>query len=182
MGYKDITAGKKKAFASAARFIKSEAKGTPGIEVVFNFEEPNTGTQETYNWVGWLSPAAKDNTMDTLVNVLDCNGDEAVDQNGVFTHPEFINKKKEVELVIELEAALDSDGKPKLDNTTFDPIMYPRIKWVNNIGGSQYATCSPEVVKAELANTGFKAGFLAIAKNRQQETKPVPANPDDLPF
>lgn len=184
MGYKNITAGEKKAIAIAARFIKSEGKGTPGIEIIFNFEEPNTGTQESLNWVGWLSPNAKENTMDTLVNVLDCNGNvDQLDEKGVFTDPDFINYKKEVELVVELEIALDKDGKQKLDNITFDPIKYPRVKWVNNVGGSLYAACAPEVVKSELANVGFRANFLALTKGKQKNQPPMnPVNIEDLPF
>ena len=56
MGYKDIVDGEKTAKAIGARFIKTE-KGTPGIEVAFEFEEPSTGNPERLNYVAWLSPA-----------------------------------------------------------------------------------------------------------------------------
>ncbi len=177
MGYKDITPGDRIGRAIAARLIKSPEKGTPGIEVAFEFEEPSTGNMERLNWIGWLSAAAIEYTMETLVSVLETNGKEDVDANGVFTDPGFINTKKEVTLVIDLEEYADKKtGEIKAS---------PKIKFVNNIGGSKFANLTPEIVKTELAATGFRAAFLA-AKQASNQSAPPPSGirpkEEALPF
>lgn len=163
MSYRDITAGDKKAKVVAGRFIKS-SKGTMGIEVAFEFEEPTTNTQERMNWVGWLSEKALENTMDTLVNVLCFNGNDNVNQAGEFTDPNVFDFNKEVKLVVEME---EYDGKTRA-----------KIKWVNNVGGSGFQGITPEVIRGELAATGFKAAFLSATQGKPKavETTPLPAS------
>lgn len=186
MSYKDITAGDKTGKATAARFIKSGKKGTPGIEIKFEFEERATGTMESLNWVAWLSDKAKENSFDTLAVVLGCNGNEDVNGDGVFTDPNFLDFNREVKLVVELEAGQNEDGSPKT-NEAGDVVYYPNIKWVNAIGGSAYARCTPEIVKKELAATGFRSGFLRAAKEAgtsipaMKNSKPAPSL-DYIPF
>lgn len=165
MSYKDIIAGEKLARAKAARFIKS-SKGTPGIEIRFDFEE--NGQPESLNWVGWLSPNAIENTMDTLVHVLDFNGNDNTDANGVLSDPSALNYQKQVKLVVEMET-YEKDGQQK---------TAPRIKWVNNVGGSAFGACQPEEVKAVLQSVGFKAAFLAA---KQGNNKPKPKE-SEVPF
>ena len=168
MGYTDITKGDKTGKALGARLIKSKG-GTAGIEVAFEFEEPSTGSMERLNWVGWLSEKAKSYTMDTLVNVLDSDGVEAMDHDGVFTSQNFVNTEKEVKLVVDLEEGKDSDGNPKVDEHGAVK-MYPRIQFVNNLGGSAYAGCTPDVGRGILAETGFRAAFLAMRKESGKPT------------
>lgn len=191
MGVKDIVAGDKVGKALGARFIKAK-KGTPGIEVVFEFEEPSTGNRERLNWTGWLSERAINNTMETLATVLGSNGSDVVNAEGLFTDPNFLDYKKEVRLVVEMEEARNEDGSPKVDEKTGEVQMWPRIKWVNNIGGSMYANVSPDVVKADLATVGFRAAFMAAKQQAKQSGPNVPnhapgasnppVNPKDVPF
>lgn len=169
MGYKDVTAGTKTARAKAARFIKAKT-GSLGIEIVFEFKEPSTEGMETLNWVGWLSEKAISNTMDTLVNVLGFNGDDSVDANGVLSNPNALDWRKELSIVVELE---EYNGK-----------SYPKIKWVNNMGGSAYANIAPETIKGAIVASGFKAAFLA-AKQQSKPAAPTasaPLSPEQVPF
>jgi hypothetical protein len=170
MSYKDITAGDKTAKPIAARLIKSSGKGTPGVEVSFEFLEPSTGGVERLSWVGWLSPLAKEYTMDTLVNVLDSNGDDRLSAEGVFPKG-FVNTDKEVRLVVELEEAKDQDGNPKVDENG-EVRVYPNIKYVNSLSGSAYAGCTPDIGKQILAETGFKASFMSMAQKSGKKIKP----------
>lgn len=163
MSYKDITEGTKTGKALAARFVKSPEKGTPGIEVAFEFMEPSTGALERLMWIGWLSERAIENTMNVLTNILGCNGNEQTDENGVFKDPKFLDYGREVALVVELEKYLDKDNNEKFS---------PKIKWVNTLGGSKFANVEPETVKSELAQVGFKAAFLA---SRGSTGMPMPA-------
>lgn len=143
MGLKDIQAGKKVAKALKARFAKA-GTGTDMIEVLFGFQE--NGVTERLAWQGWLSPNALERTMRTLVEVLGFNGNEANDpETHELTDPKALDWDREVELVVEIEENPNS-GK-----------FYPRIKWVNKLGGSAFEGVAPEIVK-----TGaFKAAFLA---------------------
>lgn len=152
MSYKDITPGTKTAVNKGARFIKSK-KGTLGLEVCFEFEEPTTNTRERLNWVAWLSPDAINNSMETLYTVLGFNGSEQTDAGGVLTDPEAFDYKREVSLVIDMETNPET-GKE-----------YPRIKWVNSLGGSAFAGVSPQTIKSDLAGVGFRAAFLSAQKN-----------------
>lgn len=158
MAFSDITPGDKIGRALGARFIESK-KGTPALEVSFEFTEPSTGGPERLSRQFWLSQDAIDRSMETLVDVLEYNGSEVTDQNGVLTDPNALNFKKEVKLVVEFEQGRDADGNPT-DKS------YPKIKWVNNAsGGSQFAGVKVETVKSTLAAVGFKAAFLSAKKN-----------------
>ena len=146
MGFREITSGDKKGKAVAARFIKYKS-GTLGLEVAFEFEEPSVGSIERLNWVGWLSSNAMEFTMATLVDVLGFNGNDAVNEKGELSDPKAIDWNREVKLVVELE---EYEGK-----------SYPKIKFVNRLGGSQFASCEPQVLRVDLQSVGFKAAFLA---------------------
>ena len=154
---KDVSPGTKVAKAVSARFIKSPKKNTPGIEVAFQFEETNSFTgeigQARMNWVGWLSEGARERTMETLVERLGCNGVETTDDDGKFNDPNFLDWERQVELVVELE---QQEGQDK---------AYPRIQWVNTLGGSGFGSVEPTVVKQALKDVGFKGLFLSAKKN-----------------
>lgn len=158
-----VSPGKYNAKATAIRFVKP--KDNIGIEVKFQFS-----TQEglaSMNWVGWITEKAMPNTLRTLVNVLEYNGDEetvSVPENdprfGLLKNQDCINRNKEVQLAIDHEP--NQEGK-----------MFARIKWVNELGGGQFAGASPEIVKNDLNAVGFKAAFLAMKQGKQTEPSPA---------
>lgn len=168
MSWKDISPGNKVAKAKAARFIKSKTDKM-GIEIEFSFEEPSTSGYETLRWVGWLSDAALQRTMETLVDVLGFTGNEAYDHEGRLTDPKALDYEREIQLVVEMEEGQDENRQP-------NGKVYPKIKWVNKLGGSGFAACTPEVIKSGLAASGFKAAFLAAKQGLPPQQK-QPANP-----
>ena len=165
MGYKDITAGTKIGKIAAARFVESKT-GTMGIELSFRFEEGQSF--ETLNWVGWLSEKAIKYTMDTLVNVLGYNGSKEVNGEGVLTDKNAFDFDREVKLVVELEPRVNAEGIQQLDKE-MNPIIDPRIKYVNSLSGSGFAAVQPQVVKQKLANIGFDGVLLATMKASGKE-------------
>ena len=180
MGWKDITPGDKIAKTVGARWIKSST-GKMGLEVAFEFEEPSTSSREKLNWVGWLTKDALQNTMDTLVSVLGYNGSEDADENGILKDKKAFDLDREVRLVVEMETNPNNNKE------------YPKVKWVNSMGGSAFAGVSVDTVKTELLAIGFKAAFLASkqsaggssaktkAPSQDEEIGP-PIDPNDLPF
>ncbi len=158
-----ITAGNKIARAGAIRVVESKNKGTKSIEVMFAFDE--NGVPARLYWNGWLTPGALENTLKTLIEVLDYNGDETVvtvpagdPREGMFANQDCINLRKDVQLVVEMESW---EGKER-----------PRIKWVNNISGGQFGGCSPEVVKSHFGAIGFKATYLSVKQGAPQVKQP----------
>lgn len=180
MGLRDITSGEKLANVKGARFIESKG-GTPAIEVAFEFTEPSSGTVEHMTWAGWLTENALKNTMKTLVDVLGYNGSDAVDENGMLTDPNVFDFSKQVKLVIELEEQKNDDGTVKTNAETGEIVVYPKIKWVNSLGGSGYTGMTVEKVKSAVASTGFKAAFLQM-KGAQPLPKPAASNPPPQPI
>jgi hypothetical protein len=196
MGYKDITAGAKVARAKHARFVRP--KNTLGIEIEFEFKQearPAAGTDPGYpggvelrTWVGWFPHDNKEHckkVMKTLHDVLGFNGNDTADADGVLTDPQAFDWSREVQIVIELEPY---EGK-----------TYPKIAWVNKLGGSQFAACEPATLKNDLGALGFKAMFLearqsagqkpGAAKQQAPATQPAqpanpssPTDPDGLPW
>jgi hypothetical protein len=174
MSYKDVMPGEKIAKPIGARFIKSE-KGTLGMEVAFRFKNVSPAgleSEEQMNWVGWMSEKAIENTMDTLANVLGFNGDDTIDPvTKMLTHPKALAYDQEVKLVIE--------------NETYEGKVYPKIKWVNRIGGSAFASVGVDTIKADLNAIGFKAAFLAAKQGAPAQSQAAPRNTineADLPF
>lgn len=154
MSYKDIKPGDYAAVPTGIRLIKS-AKNTPGVEVGFKFQVE--GKDQHLNYVGWLTSAALENTMKTLVEVLGFNGDDEL-------KPGCINMANPVTVVVEFEK------NPE------DQKEYPRIKWVNAISRSAFAGVEVEKVKTELGALGFKAAFLAAKKTAPATTQ------EQIPF
>ncbi len=174
MGYKDITAGEKVAQAKGARFIESK-RGTMGIEVAFEFIEPSTDSVERLNWTGWLTTGdaekqgAMEKTMETLVDVLGFNGDDSCNADGTLANPNALDYARQVRLVVDLE--------------TYNNKTYPKIKWVNSLGGSGFQKCEPTVIKQNLGSLGFKAAFLAASqKNKPAGAATVSVPEEKLPF
>lgn len=167
MGYKDVTPGKKIAKAVGIRAIVS-SKGTNGIEVVFEFDEPSTQTKERLSWTGWLSDGAMARTVDTLTHVLGYNGCDDTDANGVFTDPNTLDWKREVELVCEQENYTNAEGEERSS---------VKIKWVNAKGGGAFAAAEPAQIKSVLGGK-FKAAFLAA---KQKNAVAAPAQQASVP-
>lgn len=160
MSYKEITSGNKTAKALAARFIEAGEKKSLAIEVSFEFEEPSTGTKERLAWQGWLTPNAIENTLRTLTEVLEFNGNETHDANGVLTDPNVLNFTKEVQLVVGRETNPNNDKE------------YPKVKFVNNFSGSsKFQGATPDVLKNKLGAIGFKAAYLAAKQKAPQTSK-----------
>jgi hypothetical protein len=164
MSYKDITEGDYVAKPVAARFVEAKT-GTIGIEVAFNFL---VGEQkERLYWIGWLGSKRSekddmtntDRTMKVLVDVLGFNGDDSVDENGVLTSKEALAWENDVKIVVGMEANPETG------------IEYPRIKFVNRLGGSGFGGLAGTSVKAELGALGFKAAFLSA---KQSSGAPAP--------
>lgn len=168
-----ITAGTKTAKIVSGKFIESPKTKTMGIEVVFSFEEQETGSRETLSWVAWLTDKAKERSMETLVDVLGYNGSEAVNDKGIFTDKNAFDFGSEVSLEVELEARLDADGNQKFKDG--EPIFDARVKWVNRLGGSGFIGIQPEVLKSKLAGLGFRGLFLSAQKNSGRPKQQAPA-------
>ncbi len=156
-----ITAGDKIAKASAIRFVKSK-NDTIGIQVLFNFEEE--GVPARLAWTSWLTHGSLEFTMKTLTEVLEYNGDEETVKvapghptEGMLANQDSINRTKEYKLVVEEE---EYNGK-----------YYPKIKFVNNLGGAQFAGCAPQVVKSHLNSIGFRAAFLSAKQGLPPKPK-----------
>lgn len=169
MAFKDITPGDKTGKAVGMRVIES-SKGSYAIEVEFEFVEMSTGSVERLARQFWLTEAALDRTMKDLVEVLGYNGSEATDANGIFTDPNVINFEKEVKLVVEMEP--NEDGSK----------VYPKIKWVNNIGGSQFAGVEVQKVQSKFKDIGFKAAFLSAKQGAKSGGGPGFDKKEKMPW
>lgn len=154
MSYKDITPGRKKAKAKSARIVESKT-GKLAFEIAFEFIEESTGGIEFLTWQGWITPNAIENTMKTMVEVLQFNGNDQINSDGTLRDHNAINFDKEVALTVEDE--------------TYEGKTRPKIKWVNNIGG--YAACEQNSLKDKLNAVGFTAVYLA-AKQKSSERPP----------
>lgn len=152
MGLKDIKAGKYLGKISSLQHpsgaevtgkVVVSKKGTQGIQIVFQFDRGD-GVTEKLMWTGWLGQDSMERTFETLAR-LGFNDNttilETQSQNGppvreqYLLTRDFVNSQ-DVELVIELETAMASDGiTPKLDPNTQQPLVYPRIQWVNDPNG-----------------------------------------------
>lgn len=166
-----ITEGRKTAKALGIRRVISPEKGTHSYQVAFQFDEAGQPTK--LFWNGWLTEGAVENTFKTLVQVLEFNGNEDVvsvpggDINeGMLADQDCINRNKEVELVVE--------------NETYEGKTRARIKFVNNLGGGQFAGCSPEAVRSVNAQLNTRALFLSL-KQQAQPAAAASASPAPAP-
>jgi len=158
-----IKEGEKVARVVGARFIKAEKSGSAALEVFFRFKEED-GSVQTLPWQGWLTPAkdgkkgALENTMKTLIEVLDFNGDDSIVQvpegdpkQGALANPKALNMEKDVYISVAPE--------------TYEGKTFMRVRWVNKESrgsGSGFTGIAPEVIKNDLNAIGFKAMFHSI--------------------
>lgn len=153
MSYKDITEGKYTAKIVGGRMIQNKDKTKTAIEIAFDLQAGDS--IERLLWQGWLSEAAIERTMKTLVEVLGYNGSTALDEDGHLTDPAVFDFSRQVTLVVEMEEYQTQTGEMR---------QSPKIKWINAIAKSAFAGLRPETVKSTLAATGFQAAFLAAKK------------------
>jgi hypothetical protein len=113
-----IEAGTYKARATKVLLSQVGANKTPAIQVEFRLENGNT-----IRWDGWLTTdKAQERTIESL-EYCGWTGDDL----SVFARdnaPLQGLDANDVELVIEMEPSQDDATK-----------LYPRVKWVNRIGG-----------------------------------------------
>ena len=159
------------AIKNKARLIKSK-NGTYGIEIVLSPTEHDDKLQ----WVGWLSEKAKVITFRTLSEVLESDGSDDVDADGFFTSAKFLNYEKKYVAVVEMEEVLNSEGSPVLYSTG-EIKMRPKVKWINNLGGSNYEGVKVTEAKSVLGKLNFKALI------KKKSSKSLFNNQDDeFPF
>ena len=138
-------------------FGKSKQKGTPQVGVEFAFTTPE-GTNETMWWIGYLTEKARERSFDVL-GLIKFNGDADFG-------PGSFDPDVEVELVIEME---EHEGK-----------THPRIKWVNEPGGSKFSDLPVTEVKTMITSLGvdLKQEMKARAMAKPQApTKKTEGNP-----
>lgn len=132
--------GKYKAIAQDIAFGKADT-GASGVRVNFKLIE----TGELIDWTGYLTPAAIDRTIESLIYI---GYDEDLPDG------ERLKNAQVVELTIENE---EYKGKTKT-----------KVKWVNKSGSSKFDK-SPET-----ANLGINLGSLMKgARSKLGEKKPV---------
>lgn len=164
MSLKDVKPGSYKAKAVGGGWGKIGEKQTPFVGVNFEFQ-PEPGRKEQINALLYLTNTELKNgqtvsqkTFETLAK-LGYNEDKPLTQdsqgNPVFTKDHLADK--EMEIVIEIEP--DQSTPPK---------MYHRVKWINEIGGSQVAGLPVQQV---LGNLNLKAE-MAAARARLGAPKP----------
>lgn len=155
----EIQAGDKIAKIIAARLIETP-KGSEAVEVDFSFMEGDKKT--SLPWQGYNSPAALEFTKKTL-KLLGYNGSEAVNEDGIFTDPKAFSYGKEFKLVVVIDEVQGDNGKVYKN---------PKIKYVNGLGGGQYAGLSVAKVKSFFKRLNGKADTQAPAPFDQDEEVP----------
>jgi len=143
-----IESGKHIARAVRGDLTTKGSRGTPVVVVSFRTE-----AGESVNWDGWLTPAAVDRTFEGL-RLCGWQSDDVRDLSGIDTN--------DVEIVVEHE---DYNGQ-----------TYPRVKWVNALGGGA-AHLAPDTAAAIAA--GLKGRAIASRKGMAtagaQASRPQPA-------
>lgn len=150
MAYTDIKPGKYPAKAVSGYKGVSKNKGTPFIEVTFEFEnEP--GEKETIKWTGYLTEKTTERTYEALA-IAGWNG-EFDSNNSIPVN--YFDKSANPMITIVEEDYTDRDGNPKTSM---------KVAWVNQPGTSRYEA-EPDVVKSAFAGMDFKAK-LAAARSK----------------
>ena len=176
-----ISAGNKIAKATGIRLITTK-EGAVAFEVAFKFDE--NGVPQTLTWQGWLKNKsggtdAMERTMSTLQDRLDYDFSQDTvkvpkgdPREGMLANQGAINRNKEVQIVVEYE---EYEGKQR-----------PRIRWINEVGGGQFAGISAEQSNNVFDAIGFKAMAEAL-KAKKNQAKAAPSLADvaanaDVPF
>jgi hypothetical protein len=134
-----------KAKASAPILIES-GKGTPGISVEIAFLDPALAGA-SLTWTGWLSDGAFDRTVESL-RILGWAGAELDNVSGLDAN--------EVEVVVKAEE--------------YDGNWYPRIQFINRLGGALGAPMAPDKAKKFAAAMRARIQALDAAKGTSKPT------------
>ena len=180
MALKDIKEGSYIAKVNKARLVVSK-EGTPAMEVMFTFTNPETKLPENIAKPFWLSDKAIDGSMETLVKVLAYNGSEEVDENGILTDPKAFTSS-EVQIVIQMREISE-----KAEDGTYVGTgkFAPEVRFVNLLGNMQ--AVDKKAVAQVLQKVNFRAKYLAAKKEAglpvEDEAPSTPSiDPSDVPF
>lgn len=152
MAYADIKPGKYIARPVQGLFTESPEKKTPCVAVEFQFEIDTLAgkSTETLWWQGWFSEKSLERTMEALV-VMGFLEDAPRNADQSFGNTNFI-PGSEVQITIENEPYTDKNGAPK------DSM---KIKWVNKVGGSQFAVMDSAAAAAMVKSIDLKTQMAA---------------------
>jgi hypothetical protein len=147
------------------KFGQSE-KGTAGVAIHFEITgDKNKG--ERITWVGWLSDAARDRTIETLARLGYDESKPESYSSGIDFGAEYFTTGKDFELVVEMEPGQKDPEK-----------TYAKVRWVNDLGGSKFTGLKPGGV-----NLGFDLkGAMAQARSKLGIQKETSTEQEPLPF
>lgn len=131
---------------SAPATLIESGKGTPGLSVEIDFTTQD-GAQTSLTWTGWLSDGPFDRTIESL-RYMGWEGDNLENVTGL--------DKNEVELVIE--------------NEEYEGNVYPRIQFINRIGGALGAKMTAD--KAKTFAAAMRNRIRALDASKGGSTKP----------
>ena len=178
MAFKDIKPGTYRAKAIGGGFFKSDNAGTPGVKLTMSFN--HEGSEETITWTGWLRGKTEESTEKVMtrttdsLNLVGWNGQHNPD--GLIPAENFDGS--EVEIVIEEESYMGSDGTPKVSK---------KASWINKIGGSSFTGSAPSEISSMMAGLDLKKQMMASKarlgmkqlKNHAPQFTPPPGLADD---
>lgn len=157
------------------RFIKSPKKGTEGIEIAFAVLG-NDGKENYVIWTGWLTVDTVERTKDSMM-ICGWNKDMTTNSDGVFTHPNALNKVDPVSLTLETENYTNEKGEARSKT---------KVAFINRLGGGGYAGVTPEEVRSSVGMNLLKASLLAsgqgIKNHAPQAVQPSFESQEVMPF
>lgn len=144
---------------------ESDEKATPFVRIPVQVTEEGTEKDSVGVWQGWLSNAAFDRTIKSLVEAFGFNGDLAGLATG---RQSFTGKPCNVTVKPE-----EYDGK-----------TYFKVKWLNAPGGGASAPKPIERTKLEqlIAEMNKRAIQVAASTGKEEPAPAVPDNDDGPPF
>jgi len=175
----ELQAGKYKAKVTNYGFKKTHA-GEPAVVLEFNFSDSNAVSQ-TMSYQGSLRAEGREGTkkspLDMTLEVLEICGFDfkspSVKANWLAiahgNHAGVLNADNEVQVTVEYE--ISNDGR-----------SYPRIKWVNRIGGGLFTNMmSPEESVQVFNSTQIFGNIIAFA-SKSKGTTPSKAAASSIPM
>lgn len=172
-----IAVGKHKARAVEGALVEVGDKQTPAVSVIFEIIDGDSAG-DRIKWDGWLTEKTTDRTMESL-RYCGWSTDMLDDLRGI--------SDNEVQLVIEPEVN-ERDGK-----------TYPRVKWVNRLGGGASINDLQKVAGAAARTLAQRFAAAARGSREKAPTRPAqngsarqpsrrvveeesPFDPSDVPF
>lgn len=142
---------------------ESEDKGTPHVRIPVEVTEDGTEKGASGVWLGWLTNAAFDRTIKTLVEAFGFNGDLAGLATG---RQNFTGKPCNVTTKAE-----EYNGK-----------TYHKIAWLNAPGGGASAPKPIERTKLEQLIGTMNKRAMQVAASAGKEPAPKEEDNSDIPF